>query len=118
MKIKPLFFFVFVYFSCKNVSIDYSDKQTYIRAINNTEYDFVNVSLFSMRFEKMKPGDTTSYKVLNYNPSVDDPLIYCTNNDVNLARYLKIPSKKVRKMSYRIDSLQNKILYVSSHVEE
>lgn len=100
------------------MQIDDRTYQTHIRAINNTEYNFENVSLFSTPFENLKPRDTTSYKVLKYNPSADDPLIYCTSDGVNFARYLKIPQKKVKKMAYIIDSIQNKIMYVTSYVEE
>ncbi|MDW5290172.1 hypothetical protein [Formosa sp. PL04] len=91
---------------------------TNIRVINHSEKHFSNVMLFSMKFEDLKPKDTSAYKVLDFDILSDDPLIYCSIGDTNFARYLKIPVDGVKKVSYVIDSIQNDILYISTTYEE
>jgi hypothetical protein len=91
----------------------YQDTRTKIRVVNSTEFDIVNISMFSKKFENLNPGDTTCYMDIHYNYLKDDPLIYATINDVNLGLYLEIAVEN-RKNTYIIDSvnLHNKRLYV------
>tara|TARA_R100001369_G_scaffold86579_2_gene121195 strand:+ start:2726 stop:3049 length:324 start_codon:yes stop_codon:yes gene_type:complete len=102
---------------CANRNNIKDTQSSKIRVINRTNESFSNVVLYSMDFEDLKPGDTSVYKILDYDPLKDDPLIYCSIGDINFARYLEIPSENIRNFSYLIDSVQNGILYVSS-VEE
>ncbi|PWL39160.1 hypothetical protein DKG77_13170 [Flagellimonas aquimarina] len=71
-----------------------------------------------MSFGDVMPNDTTEYKELDYNPLQDDPLIYCISSEENFARYLKIPDKQVKKYTYVIDSLVNRIIYISSKADK
>ncbi|MDL5514488.1 hypothetical protein QSE00_21935 [Arenibacter sp. M-2] len=87
---------------------------TQIRVVNKTNESFTNVVLFSMKFEDLRPNDTTAYKALNYDQLTDDPLIYCSIGDKNYARYLKIPDSKVENFTYTLDSIHDGILYVGS----
>lgn len=99
---------------CESTAISMQDSTTQIRVINNSRHSFTGVSLFSMRFEDLKPNDTTEFKQLKYDPMRDDPLIYCIENGKNLGRYVTIPDATVRYYNYRIDSIGNGILYISS----
>ena len=103
---------------CESNAISMQDSTTQIRVINNSRHSFTGVSLFSMRFEDLKPNDTTEFKQLKYDPMRDDPLIYCIENGKNLGRYVTIPDATVRYYSYRIDSIGNGILYISSFEEK
>lgn len=87
---------------------------TQIGVVNKTSESFTNVVLFSMKFEDLRPNDTSVYKALNYDQLTDDPLIYCSIGDKNYARYLEIPDDKVKKFTYTLDSIQDGILYVGS----
>lgn len=105
--------FVFLVFcASKNEMSDL--QETKIRVINRTNESFTNVVLFSIKFEDLKPSDTSVYKILNYNQLKDDPLIYCSIGDKNYARYLEIPNEQVKDFSYVMDSIQDDILYISS----
>lgn len=84
-----------------------------IRVINNTEHVFTNVSLFSMPFKTLYPGDTSEYKELVYDPLKDDPLIYCVSNQTNYGRYLIIPKGTQGEYTYRIDSIQDGMIFLS-----
>nr|WP_299067397.1 hypothetical protein [uncultured Allomuricauda sp.] len=88
---------------------------TRIRVINNSNQAVTHVSLFSMKFKDLMPNDTSQYKELNYNQFQDDPLIYCVSNEKNFGRYLKVPDMHVKQYTYVIDSLSNRIIYVSSY---
>ena len=92
----------------------FSSKDTKIRVINHTEFDFTNVMLFSLKFEDLKPNDTSAYQILNFNELRDDPLIYCSVGDRNFARYLKIPKDGLKNVSYVIDSIDNGIMHLST----
>lgn len=105
-------FFLILFISGKGNAMLQSDKQ--IRVINKTDHYFTNVMLFSMKFDNLKPNDTSAYRSLNYKPLQDDPLIYCSIDQENYARYLEIPSKNSYQVSYLIDSIQNGILYIST----
>src|SRR5690606_6237350 len=91
--------------------------KTRIRVINRTDNVFARVYMFSMAFGDLGAGDTSQYKVLNYNSLKDDPLIYCEMEGENLARYLQIPDKNRVFFSYSIDSIVDKVLYISSRYE-
>ena len=91
---------------------------TNIRVINHSEEHFSNVMMFSMKFQNLKPSDTSAYQVLDFDILIDDPLIYCSVGDNNYARYLKIPVDGLKSVSYLIDSIQNGILYISTDFEE
>ena len=108
--------FCFLVF-CANKNDIKEAQSTYIRVINSTDVSFTNVVLFSMKFENLGPKDTTAYQILDYDPLKDDSLIYCTNGESDYAHYLEIPSDDVRNFSYRIDSIQDGIMYVSSEEE-
>ena len=87
---------------------------TRIRVINSTALSFTNVSMFSMQFKDLQPGDSSAFKLLRYDPLRHDPLIYCMHEGVNYGRYLQIPEKGVGKYTYVIDSIKNELIYVSS----
>ena len=87
---------------------------TKIRVINQTGERFTNVMLFSMKFQDLKPGDTSAYQVLDFDPLRDDSLIYCSIGNTNYARYLEIPTEGARDVSYIIDSIENRIIYIST----
>lgn len=93
-------------------------QRTKIRVINRSEEHFTNVMLFSMKFQDLKPRDTSAFTVLNFDPLKDDSLIYCSIGDTNYARYLEIPVDGMKNVSYLIDSIQNGILYMSTHYHE
>ncbi len=94
-------------------SFHYQDTKTKIRVVNYTEFEMLNISLFSIKFENLNPGDSSYYKVIHYNYLKDDPLIYAKINNINLGLYLEIPVEN-KKNTYTIDSvdLNNKRLYV------
>lgn len=115
-----LFFLVFIqamFWDCRTQDIQ-KNKNVQIRVINNTEHRFTYVSLYSMPFDDLQPNDTSEYKELKYDPLRDDPLIYCMNGDTNYGRYLIIPSKNVEYFSYVIDSISNRIIWVSFQVDK
>lgn len=99
---------------CGNKNDIQDTKVTRIRVINATNKSFSNVVLFSIKFEDLKPNDTTAYKNLDFDPLLDDSLIYCSIGDTNFARYLDIPEENDKTFSYVIDSIQDGIMYVSS----
>jgi len=105
--------FVFIVF-CANKNENGEPQSTQIRVINDTNESFTDVVLFSMMFNDLRPKDTSVYKMLNYDPLKDDPLIYCSVDGTRYARYLKIPEEHDRNYSYIIDSIQDGIIYVSS----
>ncbi len=107
-------FFLFLYNgNCEDVYAEQTS--TKIRVVNNSEFYFTGVSLFSMNFDNLKPGDSSSYKLLKYDPLKDDSLIYCIAEGYNYGRYLKLPDKEFGNYTYQIDSVKSKILYVSLH---
>lgn len=99
---------------CANKNVVHHVQATNIRVINRTEECFTNVMLFSMRFQDLMPRDTSDYQVLDFDLLRDDPLIYCSIGNVNYARYLEIPENGRTNFSYIIDSIQDRILYVST----
>ncbi|RTE53810.1 hypothetical protein EHW67_07695 [Arenibacter aquaticus] len=105
--------FVFIVF-CANKNEIREPQSTHIRVINSTDVSFTNVVLFSMKFNDLRPKDTSEYKMLDYDPLKDDPLIYCSAAGTRYARYLQIPEAYDEKYSYVIDSIQDGIVYVSS----
>lgn len=116
-------FFLFLFF-CQNQSLDCENtgiqksENTQIRIINNSNQSVTRVSLFSMTFGDLMPNDTSEYRELDYNPLQDDPLIYCVSSEKNFARYLKIPDKQVKQYTYVIDSLRNRMIFISSQVDK
>ncbi|SHJ92744.1 hypothetical protein SAMN04487911_1605 [Arenibacter nanhaiticus] len=108
---------VMLFVFCGNINELPIVQETKIRVINRTNNNFSNVVLFSMEFSDLKPKDTSEYKILNYDPLRDDPLIYCSMGEINYARYLEIPKEGVLNFTYAIDSIQEGIIYVSSVVE-
>lgn len=109
--------FCFLVF-CANKTEIQETQVTHIRVINRSNESFSNVALFSMKFENLKPKDTSAYKILNYDPLRDDSLIYCSIGDANYARYLNIPEVGVNNYSYIIDSIQDGIIYITSINED
>lgn len=101
--------------SCTKESGKGEQSFTKIRIINNSFEHFTNVSLFSMPFGALNPGDTTAYTDLKFDSLRDDPMIYCVNKGRNLGRYIEIPGEEVKYASYVIDSLYNGVLYVAYH---
>lgn len=99
---------------CESRGVENQKVATQIRVLNNSEFSFTHVSLFSMKFGDLQPNDTSEYKSLRYDSLKDDPLIYCVKDGENLGRYLKIPDSTVKFYTYSIDSISNGILYVSS----
>ena len=87
---------------------------TKIRVVNNSSYKLTDISLFSIPFEDLKPKDTSEYKVLNYDYHKHDPLIYSRANNTNLVRYLAIPPENAKKFTYSIDSIHNKVIFIST----
>ena len=85
-----------------------------IRVINNSGFSLNNVTLFSMHFKDLQPKDTSAYKELKYDPLRHDPLIYCMHDGINYGRYLKIPEKEIERYTYVIDSIKNRMVYISS----
>lgn len=116
-------FFLFLFF-VQNQCFDFDktagqkNRNTQIRVINNSCQNVTRVSLFSMMFDDLKPNDTSEYKELDYNSLQDDPLIYCVSNGESFGRYLKVPKREVKQYTYVIDSLRNRIIYVSSHADQ
>ncbi|MGX1930517.1 hypothetical protein [Flagellimonas sp. 2504JD4-2] len=84
-----------------------------IRIVNNSDKGFTNVSLFSMKFPDLQQMDTSEYKELRYDSLKHDPLIYCMNNGFNYGRYVVIPEDGPGHYTYTIDSVNNKLIYVS-----
>jgi hypothetical protein len=83
-----------------------------IRVVNHSEYTLEYVSLFSMKFDDMKPRDTSKYKSLKFDPLKDDPLMYCVVGGQNFGRYLKMPDEQQSKVTYVVDSIKKGILHV------
>ncbi len=113
-------FFVFligISWNCNAQRKSSQVQDTQIRIVNESSLTFMNVNLFSMKFPDLYPGDTTDYKVLNYDSLEDDPLIYCTNEGVRYASYVVIPGDDVEYYTYAIDSVSNRIIYISSREE-
>lgn len=114
-----LFFLLVVhgtFWDCGTKSIQKS-KKVQIRVINNTGYNFTNVSMYSMPFDDLQPNDTSEYKELAYDSLRHDPLIYCMNGDTNYGRYLVIPKEETEYCSYVIDSISNRIIWVSLQID-
>lgn len=84
-----------------------------IRIVNDTEEQFTHVSLFSMKFKDLMEKDTTEYKELKYDSLKHDPLIYAINKGMNYGRYVEIPEDGAGHYTYTIDSLRNRLIYVS-----
>ncbi|NKI27098.1 hypothetical protein HCG49_11035 [Arenibacter sp. 6A1] len=105
---------VMLFVFCGNINELPIVQETKIRVINRTNNNFSNVVLFSMKFPDLKPKDTSEFKILNYDPLRDDPLIYCSIGDENYARYLEIPKEGIVNFTYSIDTIQDGIIYVSS----
>ncbi|NER11541.1 hypothetical protein SAMN06265375_10393 [Muriicola jejuensis] len=93
--------------------IENQDLKTKIRLANSTGFELSNISLFSIKFENLNPGDTSGYKEINYDYLKDDPLIYTTINHIILGLYVEIP-KENKKNTFIVDSvnMENKRLYV------
>lgn len=107
---------VFVFYGSKDVvPLKHATK---IRVINHSQAHYTNVMMFSMKFQNLKPMDTSAYQVLDFDVLSDDPLIYCSVGDTNFARYLKIPVEGLKTASYIIDSIQDGILYVSTDFKD
>tara|TARA_R110000868_G_scaffold193351_1_gene438217 strand:+ start:12785 stop:13141 length:357 start_codon:yes stop_codon:yes gene_type:complete len=109
--------FCFLVF-CANKTEIQDSQGTQIRVINATEESFSNVVLFSMKFGNLKPQDTSAYQILDYDPLIDDTMIYCSIDNDNYSRYLEIPAESVKNFSYKIDSIQDGIMYVTSIYED
>ena len=84
------------------------------RIVNNTALHFTNISVFSKNIGTLKAYDTISYSAINYNSLKQDPLFYGVYNEVNYARYLVLPKKNNERVTFSIDSLANKIIYIST----
>ncbi|WP_222983925.1 hypothetical protein [Flagellimonas meishanensis] len=82
--------------------------------INSSTNSFTHVSMFSMPFKDLQPGDSSEFRLLRYDSLRHDPLIYCVSGGVNYGRYLKIPEEGVDKYTYVIDSIGNGLLHISS----
>ncbi|NAY91242.1 hypothetical protein GTQ34_04855 [Muricauda sp. JGD-17] len=102
------------FFCCCGARLSQKKELTQIRVINSTAKDFTHVTMFSMPIGELKPGDSSEFKPLRFDPLKHDPLIYCMNENINYGRYLKIPEKGVKKYTYTIDSIKNRLIYVSS----
>jgi hypothetical protein len=84
-----------------------------VRIVNHTDCIFRQVALLSTRFGDLRPNDTTEYRRVKYNVLKDDPLIYATVDGQHVGRYVKIPEEESKQYTYVIDSLKNKVIYVS-----
>ncbi|MBO0592802.1 hypothetical protein I2486_15465 [Cellulophaga sp. E16_2] len=84
------------------------------RIVNNTALNFTNVSLFSENIGNVLAYDTLAYAVVSYNSLLQDPLFYGINKEVNYARYLVLPKTNNERVTFSIDSLANKIIYIST----
>ena len=91
---------------------------TQIRIINSTGHKLTSVSLFSMKFRDLFPNDTSEYRALNFNPLEDDDMVYCEQDGEKFGRYVMPPDSTAKYFAYRLDSVGNGILYVSSFVEK
>ena len=115
-KVITIFFFVF--FSevgCKSKQVHQDSIE--IRVVNNSDKAVTRVSMFSMGFGDLQPNESSEYKVLEYEPLSDDSLIYCIYDDTNYARYLQMPDKGAGHYTYSIDSLKNRIIYISMKLD-
>jgi len=72
-----------------------------------------------MNLENLKSGDTSKYKILDYNYLKRDPLIYSSVKNVNMALYLDVP-ENFMNYTYNIDSsqIQYKRVYVSFKIRD
>ncbi len=73
--------------------------------------------MFSTEFGDLKPRGSTEYKPFKFDPLSDDSLIYCIYDGTNYARYLPMPNKGAGHYTYSIDSLKNRIIYMSMQLE-
>ncbi|WP_158976796.1 hypothetical protein [Cellulophaga sp. L1A9] len=89
-------------------------KKIKYRIINNTSLNFTNVSIFSNQIGTIKAYDTIGYAVTNYDSLKHDPLFYGIYDEVNYARYLLLPKTNNERVTYSIDSIANKIIYIST----
>ncbi|MEE1963185.1 hypothetical protein V1387_10855 [Allomuricauda taeanensis] len=105
-----LFFLLFAKVGCKD---RVGQEEIKIRAVNNSGSAVTRVFMFSMDFGDLQPKDSSEYKVLEYNPLKDDSLIYLFHGGTNHARYLQMPNHGAGHYTYSIDSLKNRIVYVS-----
>lgn len=117
LKVLVALCFIFIFCSHEG-DLRLQETNTRIRVINRTDKMFTRVSMFSIPFGDLKPGDTSKYKILEFVPLKDDPMIYCEMDGDNLARYLKIPDKNSVLLSYSIDSVVDKIMYISYKEEK
>lgn len=113
--ITVLLFLFFAKAGCKD-SVG-TQEEIKIRAVNNSGDTLTGVFMFSMDFGNLKPKDSSEYKVLEYDPLKDDSLIYCMHDGTNYARYLLIPDQGAGHYTYSVDSLKNRIVYVSMHFD-
>lgn len=105
-----LFFALFAKAGCED-RVD--QEEIKIRAVNSSKGEVTRVSMFSMDFGDLRSKDSSEYRVLEYDPLKDDSLIYCIYEGVNYARYLPMPDQGPGRYTYSIDSLKNRIVYVS-----
>tara|TARA_R110002051_G_scaffold138268_1_gene211014 strand:- start:14437 stop:14760 length:324 start_codon:yes stop_codon:yes gene_type:complete len=87
------------------------------RIINGTAINFTDVSLFSDRLGNLNAYDTIGFNTVFYNSLKHDPLLYCKYENTNYGRYLMLPNKQNAKVTYIIDSIQNKIVYIGTIIE-
>ncbi|WP_157941229.1 MULTISPECIES: hypothetical protein [Arenibacter] len=104
MKAIGFLFLCSIFIFCESKSVLDEQNETKIRVVNNSVHELESVSLFSVRFNNLAPGDTTAYQVLDFDESKDDPMLYCMVDINNLSLFLEIP-KNGRNYTYSIDSL-------------
>lgn len=110
-----LFYLFFTKPVCEEVQVQ--ENEVKIRTVNNSDYALTRVSMFSTEFGDLKPKDSTEYKPFEFDPLSDDSLIYCIYKGIHYARYIPVPNKGAGHYTYSIDSLKNRIIYVSMRLE-
>ncbi|MFD2098867.1 hypothetical protein [Flagellimonas iocasae] len=110
-----LFFLFFSKAGCKNGQA--VQETIKVRVANNSDVAFTRVALFSMDFGGLNPGNVSDYKILDFDPFRDDSLLYCTQDDYTHSTYVQMPDKDSGNYTYSIDSIRNKLVYISIELD-